>query len=138
MTEIVVQLHNKNASKEIGEPPRKKVTYGKTSARQSKRLRQIRELGEKKRVTVAKIMTVKDVKVAISEQFEIPTICQRLLLHGKELLDNEASIESLRLLSNDILELHEESESHDFDESYEVVSRRDEGKGFGGTLLGGT
>ncbi|KIK57675.1 hypothetical protein GYMLUDRAFT_75287 [Collybiopsis luxurians FD-317 M1] len=130
--EITVRIHAVGSSKE---GPREKITYGKGSARQSKRLRNKRD-GKRKRLTVTKSMTVKDVKVALQEQCEIPTICQRLFHHGKELLENEATIASIHVLANDILELYEESESHDFSDSNDVVPPREEGRAFVGTLLG--
>ncbi|KAF5389843.1 hypothetical protein D9757_003699 [Collybiopsis confluens] len=141
MAEITVRVHaagSGNSKTEPDENTRKKMmTYGKGSARQSKRLRNKRENGEKRRLAVTKLMTVKDVKVVLQEQCQIPTICQRLLLHGRELLDNEATIESLNVLSNDALELYEESESPHFSDSYDG-SPRDEGQAFMGTLLGST
>jgi len=52
------------------------------------------------------------------------------------LLNNEATIGSLRVLANDVFELREESESGDFSDSVDIPVQRSEGQGFGGTLLG--
>ncbi|KAJ3732305.1 cysteine proteinase [Lentinula guzmanii] len=137
MAEITVRLHGKHTSHESGEPSHTQKTYGKNSARQSKRLRQTREHGGKKRIPITKLMSVKDLKIALHEKFEIPTICQRLMLHGQELLDNEATIESLHVLANDTFDLYEESETLEISDTYDdVISKNEEGQGFGGTLLG--
>ncbi|KAJ8496755.1 hypothetical protein ONZ45_g12333 [Pleurotus djamor] len=117
------------------------VTYGslQTGARQSKRLRQVKESGEKRRLNITKQSTVKDIKVMIQSQLNIPTICQRLFYQGKELHENTATAELLGLLANDILDLREENEVHDVDSDIEVEPptkrQREEGGGFGGTLL---
>jgi ubiquitin carboxyl-terminal hydrolase 48 len=77
----------------------------------------------------------------ISEAYEIPTICQKLFLHGAELNDNEATAESLDLLAHDVLELHHVTEEIDVDgisdSEADRKKPRDEGRGFNGTVLGG-
>lgn len=54
--------------------------------------------------------------------------------------DNSATIASLRILANDILDLREENEIHEISDSDDVPrkKRREEGRAFVGTLLGGT
>ena len=78
----------------------------------------------------------------ISKLFDIPTICQKLSLHGAELLDNEATAESLDILADDVLELQQITEEIDIDSDGAEESRsrskpREEGQGFNGTVLGG-
>lgn len=77
----------------------------------------------------------------ISELFDIPTICQKLTLHGAELQDNEATAESLQLLANDIIELQQITEEIDIDNMSDSGSTRSrprtQERGFNGTLLGG-
>lgn len=60
--DLAVRVYGKGSS--AREETSRPKTYGK--ARQSKRLRQIREHGEKSHVKVDKSMSVKDVKVAVS------------------------------------------------------------------------
>jgi ubiquitin carboxyl-terminal hydrolase 48 len=76
----------------------------------------------------------------IQDLLKIPTICQRLFYRGVELEDNDISVASLQLLANDVLDLQEENEVHEISDSDEAPKkkRREEGQGFGGTLLGGT
>ncbi|KAF5380840.1 hypothetical protein D9615_004069 [Tricholomella constricta] len=115
-------------------------TYSKAGARQSKRLRQIKELGEKRRLTISKSTTVKEIKVMIQEELNIPTICQRLFHHEKELEDNAATVESLAIFAHDILDLKQESEVLELDDDSDTKEKRPrvEERGFGGTLLGGS
>ncbi|KAJ7709699.1 hypothetical protein B0H17DRAFT_999051 [Mycena rosella] len=112
------------------------ITYG---ARQSKRLQQAKETGVTKKLTVHKSMTVKEIKVELQKELKIPTICQRLFYGSRELDDNTATVASLQIYANDIIDLKEENEIHEISDSDDVPKkkRRDEG-GFGGTLLGRT
>ncbi|OCH88183.1 cysteine proteinase [Obba rivulosa] len=119
------------------------LTYGSRKAgglRQSTRIRQVKALGKRRRVTVTKDMSVKDLKILVSEECDIPTISQRLFYRGQELEGSAATIESLGIMSNDIVDLREESEDvtllSDTDVEY-AASGRKEGLGFGGTLLAG-
>lgn len=78
--------------------------------------------------------------IQISKLFDIPTICQKLTLHGTELNDNEATAESLDMLADDVVELQQITEEIDIDSDAESRSRskpREEGRGFNGTVLGG-
>lgn len=135
------------------------ITYGSRKAgalRQSRRIRQGKELGRRRKVTITRTMTVKDLKVQvrlgkpvplnsrahsreqIQEELDIPTISQRLYYQGKELNDNAKTLSSLGVLSNDVMDLREESEDVDLLGSTSDSSppKREEGNGFGGTLLG--
>ncbi|KAI0032221.1 cysteine proteinase [Vararia minispora EC-137] len=108
------------------------------ASRQSKRLRTGTRRREHK-LTISKSTTVKALKLQIFSELQIPTICQRLFRAGEELLDNSISLGTLGVLAHDVLELREESEDQDL---LDVTSdgengRREEGRGFGGTLLGG-
>jgi len=71
-TDIIVRLSDgDNTSKE----DRKPATYSrKNGARQSKRLRQVRENGEKRRLTITRSMSVKEIKIMVSiySMFPIP------------------------------------------------------------------
>jgi ubiquitin carboxyl-terminal hydrolase 48 len=111
-----------------------------SGARQSKRLRQIKDHGERRRITVAKSTTVRDIKVMANEEFSIPTICQRLFYKGQELEDNSATVAGLQFLADDVLDLREAEEvldiNSDSDERPAIKRRREEGPAFGGTLLG--
>jgi len=117
---------------------RQPITY-LSGARQSKRLRLAKEGVRKTKLTVTKSMTVKEIKVELQKELKIPTICQRLFYGAVELDDNTATVASLQILANDIIDLKEENEIHEISDSEDVPKskRRDEG-GFGGTLLGRT
>jgi len=83
-------------------------------------------------------MSVKDIKLLLQEELDIPTICQRLFYQGQELADNSASVESLSILANDVLDLREEQENEELLETDTEVTYRQreaDGGGFGGTLL---
>ncbi|KAG6851255.1 hypothetical protein H0H93_011691 [Arthromyces matolae] len=116
---------------------KKGATYSGAAARQSRRLRQVKELEEKRYLTIFKTTTVKEIKVMIQKEFSMPTICQRLFHRGKELDENSATVDSLEIFAGDILDLRREDEVVDLDSEPEVdVRPRDEGRGFSGTLLG--
>ncbi|KDQ34247.1 hypothetical protein PLEOSDRAFT_152885 [Pleurotus ostreatus PC15] len=138
-TDITVRL----LGKEDSQASKKPATYGsrQIGARLSKRLRTAKDSGEKRRFSITKETTVKDIKVMVQTQMSIPTICQRLFYRDIELEDNGVSVADLSILANDVLDLREESEVHDIDSDTEVSPptkrKREEGGGFGGTLLGG-
>jgi hypothetical protein len=76
----------------------------------------------------------------IANEFEIPTICQKLFFKNEELVDNEATVESLAIAANDTLYLEQIAETlEDDSESEQPAKRRrkEEGQGFNGTILGG-
>lgn len=152
VAEITVRLlSGKNTSKDIvtqekghkseenGQHPQ--MAYGSNrtfGTRQSKRIRESKDGVEKKRVTVSKSTTVKDIKVMLYEALKIPTICQRLSYCGQELDDNSVTVATLGLLINDVLDLREEAEDDEnatTDDPTRVKKRRKEERGFGGTLL---
>ena len=82
----------------------------------------------------------------ISDAYNIPTICQRLFLHGVE-LDSSQTIEELGLDGSSVVELlqvHEDSSNTNaWSDSVDEKSRRKgagkraRGEGFGGTALSG-
>ncbi|KAJ3544080.1 hypothetical protein NMY22_g2917 [Coprinellus aureogranulatus] len=136
VTDIVVQLGPGPGKDGTDHASRSK---GASSIRHSRRLR--KKQGDRRSITVRKATSVKEMKVQISELFEIPTICQKLFLHGTELEDNEATAKSLDLLANDVLELRQMTEEIDVDGLSDSETGRnkprDEGRGFNGTVLGG-
>ncbi|KDR73501.1 hypothetical protein GALMADRAFT_72029 [Galerina marginata CBS 339.88] len=142
--DIIIHLCGPEGSHSSRPDSRQKpvVTYGRgNGARQSKRLRQIKEHGERRRVSVSKTTTVKDIKILVTEEFNIPTICQRLFHQGRELEDNTATVATLQLLVNDVLDLREVDEILEIDSDSDErppSKRRREGPAFGGTLLGAT
>lgn len=78
----------------------------------------------------------------LQEDLDIPTICQRLFYQGHELLDNEATVATLGVLSNDVFDLREVKEDVDLLDDSDTdrppaKRRREEGRAFGGTLLAG-
>jgi hypothetical protein len=80
--------------------------------------------------------------IQLQDELNIPTICQRLFYHGLELDDSSATVQSIGILANDTLDLREESEDNDrlnsdSDVSHAKKKRRQEERGFSGTLLGG-
>ncbi|KAM5535206.1 hypothetical protein V8D89_011142 [Ganoderma adspersum] len=124
------------------------TTYSKRQnegSRKSKRIRQVREYGKRRKITITKGMSVKELKVMLNDELGIPVISQRLFYRGRELNDSSATMLSLGILSNDLLDLKEESEDITIltDSDGEAPSgtngkkKRTEGEAFGGTLLGG-
>ncbi|KAI0374832.1 cysteine proteinase [Pilatotrama ljubarskyi] len=125
------------------------LTYSKRQNegyRKSRRIRQVKEYGKRRKITITKAMTVKDLKVMLNDELGIPVISQRLFYRGQELDDSSATMLSLGVLSNDLLDLKEENEDIDLlsDTDIDVDStapgsrkKRAEGQAFGGTLLGG-
>jgi hypothetical protein len=65
-----------------------------------------------------------------------------LFYQGLELEDNAVTAESLGILADDVLDLREEAEDDgtltDSDTTHTKKKRREEGRGFGGTLLIGS
>ncbi|KAF8969843.1 hypothetical protein BDZ97DRAFT_1956803 [Flammula alnicola] len=141
--DIVIHLSRPEGSKRVKSSSQQRpATYARSNgARQSKRLRQYKDHNEQRRFTVTKSTTVKDLKIMANEEFSIPTICQRLFYQGQELDDNAATVGSLQLLANDVVYLREAEEIHEIHDSDSEEGplskrRREEGLGFGGTLLG--
>ncbi|KAF8163463.1 hypothetical protein B0H34DRAFT_795175 [Crassisporium funariophilum] len=144
-TVIIIRLCSSTGSAESKSKAQRKdpITYSRTNgARQSKRLRHIKEHGERRKINVSKLTTLKDIKIMIHEEFSIPTICQRLFHRGRELEDNSATVATLQLFANDLIDLREEEGVVEIDSDSDckpaTKRRREEGQGFGGTLLGAT
>ena len=79
----------------------------------------------------------------LNDELGILVISQRLFHRGRELNDSSATTLSLGILSNDLLDLKEESEDITIltDSDGDAPSgkkKRAEGEAFGGTLLGGS
>ncbi|KAF7338128.1 hypothetical protein MVEN_02037600 [Mycena venus] len=141
-TEITIRKGKGGRSSADSDPSKRRlepITY-MSGARQSKRLRLARETVVEKKLTVTKSMTVKEIKVEIQKQLNIPTICQRLFYGSQELDDNTATVASLQIFADAVLALQVENEIHELSDSEEVPKKkskqRDEGGGFGGTVLG--
>ncbi|KAI0721718.1 cysteine proteinase [Cerioporus squamosus] len=124
------------------------TTYSKRQnegSRKSKRIRQVREYGKRRKIIITKAMSVKDLKIMLDDQLGVPVISQRLFYRGHELDDSSATMLSLGILSNDLLDLKEENEDLIILSDTDVESgpangakkKRTEGQAFGGTLLGG-
>ena len=114
--------------------------------KQSKHICQSRGRQENARI-VSKSTTVRDMKTMVhgfllhvpsASQFHldqlqktlnVPMICQRLFYKDHELEDNSTTVESLGILMDDTLHLHEEGKDSD------PRKRWVEEKGFGGTPL---
>ncbi|KAK0459838.1 uncharacterized protein EV420DRAFT_1629202 [Desarmillaria tabescens] len=141
-TDITIRFGKGTKPNEGGDSISRDPAPKMLGARQSKRLRQIKQHGERRKVTISKTTTVKDIKVMLQKIFNISPICQRIFYLGQELEDNTATAASLNIFANDILELREQNEvyelSSDGDEVPSKRPRREEGSGFGGTLLGGS
>ncbi|KAJ6597092.1 cysteine proteinase [Mycena vulgaris] len=142
-TEITIRMGKSSGSSKLRDSASSRnhsepVTY-MSGARQSKRLRLSKEAGVRTKLKVHKSMTVKEIKIELQKELKIPTICQRLFHRGHELDDNTATVASLQIYANDIIDLKEENEIHEISDSEDTPKskRRDEG-GFGGTLLGRT
>ncbi len=82
----------------------------------------------------------------LNDELGTPVISQRLFYRGHELDDSSATMLSLGILSNDLLDLKEEESEDitiltDSDGDAPPVAngkkKRTEGEAFGGTLLGG-
>ncbi|KZT68135.1 hypothetical protein DAEQUDRAFT_340767 [Daedalea quercina L-15889] len=122
------------------------LTYGSRKTpvlRQSSRIRRVKEKAKRRRVTITSAMTVKDLKLLLQEELAISVIVQRLFLRGQELLDTSATLTSLGILSNDLVDLQEQIEDvnllsdSDNEQTEPRRKARPEGPGFGGTLLSG-
>ncbi|KZT53991.1 cysteine proteinase [Calocera cornea HHB12733] len=76
--------------------------------RKSKRLRQTRQRGIKKTITIRKGDSVKEIKVQLFELFSLPTIYQRLFHGGREITElNEKTVAELGILAQDTISLLE-------------------------------
>ncbi|TFK30135.1 cysteine proteinase [Coprinopsis marcescibilis] len=133
--EIYVQLGKKEEAPANG----RFTMAGNSGFRHSRRLR--KKEGDKRKITVGKSTTVKDIKIEISDLFDIPTICQRLLFDDKELADNKSTVEELGIPAHETIYLEQINEAMEIDSDTEPTPRRkprEEGQGFSGTILGGS
>ncbi|KAL1710109.1 hypothetical protein EV121DRAFT_252295 [Schizophyllum commune] len=132
-TDITIRVGGSDKAK----PTTTKKTYG---SRQSKRLRSVKEQGERRKMSVTKQTSIMALKIMIQSELSIPTICQRLFYQGRELDDNKATMESLGIFANDTIDLREEQEKDSFSDTEDgeraAKRQRSEERGFGGTLLG--
>ncbi|KAK2466793.1 hypothetical protein APHAL10511_001051 [Amanita phalloides] len=134
-TEIVIQFFDPNQKSGMRGKAR---DASRKTFRQSRRLRQMKQHGERRRITISKDMTVKEIKIKIQDEWNIATICQQLFHYGTELQDNAVTVAALEITANDVLELREVTEVHDLDSDTEGPSgSKDEGQGFTGTVLSG-
>ncbi|KAF8637340.1 hypothetical protein AX17_002841 [Amanita inopinata Kibby_2008] len=136
--EITIQLYDPHKQADARHGAHEINLSSRKAVRQSKRLRQRKQNGERRRITVSKSTTIKEIKVQIQDDWGISTICQRLFYQGAELLDSASTVESLGIVANDVLELREVNEVHDLDSDAEDVLNNTEGEGFSGTLLSGS
>ncbi|KAF8643800.1 hypothetical protein AX16_008818 [Volvariella volvacea WC 439] len=146
-TEITIRLWGtKNPLEASKEKSSQKqiITYSrKAGSRQSKRLRGVKELGERRKLTVSKAITLKDIKVMLQEELDVPTIHQKIFYQGQELTDNSVTMACLKIAANDTFDMQEEKEILDIDDDDDTDEaptkrRREIERGFGGTLLVGT
>ncbi|KAJ6497048.1 hypothetical protein C8R47DRAFT_1184375 [Mycena vitilis] len=142
-TEITVRKGKVGHCSAIPEPSGRNCsepTTHSSGARQSKRLRLGKQVVMTKKLTVHKTTTVKEIKVEVHKELNVPTICQRLFYGSLELEDNTATVASLQFFANSVIDLKEENEIHEISDSDEAPRnnkrRRNEGEGFGGTVLG--
>ncbi|KIY43585.1 cysteine proteinase [Fistulina hepatica ATCC 64428] len=149
-TEITVRLRGRNTSSShsssqpsgagSADGPSDIRTFMNDGRRKSKRLRESRGQVRERCIRITKDMTVKDIKIMLQDQFDMPTICQRLFHNDIELADNSHTVELLKILANDTLELLSEPELHEISDTEEPPRKKqhEEERGFGGTLLGGS
>lgn len=77
----------------------------------------------------------------LQEELSIPTVYQRLFYGGQELQDNTVTAAALGILADDVLDMREETEGGSDADDHSAPAKkkpREEGRGFGGTLLGGS
>ncbi|KAL7425154.1 hypothetical protein Q5752_000842 [Cryptotrichosporon argae] len=89
--------------------------------------------GKRTMVTVNKNTTVKDIKLKLTTEFQLFTICQRLYYNGRVLNEDE-TVKNIGILAADTLDCEEIKENRDALE-VQVIDGRAEG--FGGTALQG-
>ncbi|KAH7340859.1 hypothetical protein B0J17DRAFT_653080 [Rhizoctonia solani] len=127
--------------------PKPVTTYGQ---RRSKRIRTAAtsKKGTTFSIRVSKDDTIRDVKRKIQDTEDVAPFYQRLYLHGAELLDDTQTLSEVGFLRTDRLILRA-IEAMDEDEAVnwaltsgdvepKAARPRDEGRAFGGTLLGST
>jgi hypothetical protein len=82
-TDIIIRFSAPKGSSDFKPGPNKPIkTYSRTNgARQSRRLRQVKEHGERRRINVTKLTTVKDMKIMVSFVFFFK-LCEQVGLTG--------------------------------------------------------
>jgi len=81
---------------------------------------------------------VKEIKMMVYEELDIPPVYQTLFLNGQELADGSATVADVGLLLNDTLDLCQDQETDQTSDIEDIQKpRANEVEGFGGTLLGG-
>ncbi|EPQ58342.1 cysteine proteinase [Gloeophyllum trabeum ATCC 11539] len=116
--------------------------YGTRGARRSKRIRHGVYKANNLSIRISKAMTLKDLKLKLQEERDLPVICQRLFYCGQELGDNSLTMGTLGILPNDTIDVREEPEDADAldDEGDGLRKKRrleKEGQAFDGTILSG-
>ncbi|KAG8713111.1 hypothetical protein FRC11_013264, partial [Ceratobasidium sp. 423] len=123
------------------------TTYGQ---RRSKRIRTAAtaKKGTTFSILVSKDDTIRDVKRKIQDAEDILPFCQQLYLHSSELIDDTQTLLQVGFLRTDrlvlrVVEVMDEDEAVNWaltsgDVEPKTVRPRDEGRAFGGTLLGST
>ncbi|CAE6449091.1 unnamed protein product [Rhizoctonia solani] len=123
------------------------TTYGQ---RRSKRIRTAAtaKKGTTFPIRVSKDDTIRDVKRKIQDAEDVLSFCQQLYLHSAELTDDTQTLLQVGFLRTDhlvlrVIEVMDEDEAVTWaltsgDVEPKTVRPRDEGRAFGGTLLGST
>ncbi|KAF9647555.1 cysteine proteinase [Thelephora ganbajun] len=111
---------------------------GTITYRKSKRLRNGKSRVQRRRFVIKKSTTVKEIKMMVYEELDIPPVYQALFLNGHELADSSATVAEVGLLLNDTLDLRQDQETDQTSDIEGIQKpRANEVEGFGGTLLGG-
>ncbi|TFK55130.1 cysteine proteinase [Heliocybe sulcata] len=145
ITEVHIRIYGEPSAEENAEDAEYRgraeniVTYGSGGTRRSKRIRRGTLKGNYFKISVSKETTIKDLRLKVQETSEVPVICQRLFYRGQELDDSSATIGSLGILSNDVIDVQQASEEAMNDESEHAANKKpriDDGRAFDGTMLG--
>ncbi|KZT28434.1 cysteine proteinase [Neolentinus lepideus HHB14362 ss-1] len=143
-TEINVRIYGEQSAKEnTGDADYRGqassiVTYESRGTRRSKRIRKDVPKRDHLKIIVSKDTTIKDLRFKVQEESGVPSICQRLFCRDQELDDSSATIGGLGILSNDIIDVRQQSQEA-LDETLDTTNKRprlDDGKAFDGTMLG--
>jgi len=120
------------------EVARHRSANGTTTYRKSRRLRSGKTRVQKRKFVIKKSTTVKEIKMMVYEELDIPPVYQTLFLNGNELAEGSATVAEIGLLLDDTLELRQDQETDQTSDMEEAQKpRANEVEGFGGTLLGG-
>jgi len=111
---------------------------GTITYRKSRRLRNGKSRIQKRRFMIKKSTMVKEIKMMVYEELDIPPVFQTLFLNGHELADGSATVTEIGLLLNDTFDLRQDQETDQMSDFEDFQKPRvNEVEGFGGTLLGG-